>query len=312
MKTINIVLLFVLAQTFHCLGQTDMLGSQYIFEKTFVTPANYTQEDKFRIFTNYQTSTGRERAGREYVYSLAANFKADNDKSLVGINLVNTKFGQESTLLGYMNYTYNLKMTEHAVLSNGFGLGFQQYRLNLDGAEGAVGIDPALRGNIYSSKFDFRIGSTAVLHKKTYFGIAFDNVLSRYNNQTENEQDYLPVSFKRINMTFMAGNRHRLDREFDLRYEGLYTYNFGGASSMDLNAELVFAKLLGMGVAYRKFVRSEEKQVLTPNTIRPFLSLDLSRNSNLLRFNYAYGFSPHRINTVGLTTHEFGLMYVLK
>ncbi len=312
MKHINIILLFVLAQTSYCLAQTEMLNSQYIFEKTFVTPANYMQDEKFRVFTNYQTSTGQERAGREYIYSLAANFKADNDKSLVGLNLVNTKFGQESTLLGYLNYTYNLKLTENAILSNGFGLGFQQYRLDLEGAEGTMGIDPALKGNIYSSKFDFRIGSTAVLHKKTYFGLAFDNVLSRYNNQTNNELDYLPVSFKRINMTFMAGNRTGINPDFDIRYEGLYTYNFGGASSIDLNAQLVFSNLLGIGMAYHKFVRSEEKTVLSPNIIRPFLSLDVAKNSNLVRFNYAYGFSPNRINTVGLTTHEFGLTYVLK
>jgi len=92
----------------------------------------------------------------------------------------------------------------------------------------------------------------------------------------------------------------------------LYTYNFGGTSSIDLNTELVFAGRLGMGVAYRKFVKSEQRQVLSPNIIRPFLSLDISRSSNVIRFNYAYGFTPNKTNTVALTTHEFGLLYVLK
>lgn len=200
------------------LGQTEMLNSQYLFEKTFITPANFQQEEKLRVFMNHQSSTGQGRGGKEYIYSAAANYKA-NEKSLVGINVVSNQFGQENSLMGYMNYTYNILIAENATLSNGIGFGFQQYRLNLDDAQGGTVIDPTVTGNIYSSKFDFRLGATALINKKTYFGVSFDNILSNYNNQSEKEVNYTPASFRRINMTFMAGNSHRLDRDFDVHYE---------------------------------------------------------------------------------------------
>lgn len=294
-----------------CLGQTEMLNSQYLFEKTFVTPANYSQEEKLRTFMNYQTSSGRQRAGKEHMYSLAANYKI-NEKSLVGINVVNSKFGQESSLFGYMNYTYNLKMTENSFLSNGFGFGFQQYRLDMTGEQGVDPNDPLEGQNIYSSKFDFRIGTTAVINRRTYFGVAFDNVLSRYNNQNENDVNYLPVSFRRINMTFMAGNKHKLDSDFDLHYEGLYTYNFGGLSTLDLNTGVVIGGLVGAGISYRRYIRSEESEILSSGVVRPFITLKLNKNRNDFKFNYAYGFAPSRMNMVGLTTHEFGFVYAIK
>lgn len=294
-----------------CLGQTDLLNSQYLFEKTFVTPANYSQEETLRTFMNYQTSSGKARADKEYMFSLAANYKV-NEKSLVGINIVNSVFGPESSLFGYMNYTYNLKLTENSYLSNGFGFGFQQYRMNINGAEGVNPNDPLSGSNIYASKFDFRIGTTAVINKRTHFGVAFDNVLSRYNNQNERDVNYLPVSFRRINMTLMAGNKHKLDSDFDLHYEGLYTYNFGGLSTLDLNTGVLIGGLVGAGISYRRYMRTEESEILSSGVLRPFLSLNLDKNKNDFKFNYAYGFAPNRVNMVGLTTHEFGFVYSIK
>lgn len=310
MKKLNLIILFALIQTV-CQGQTDLLNSQYLFDKTFATPANFSQQEKFKAFTNYQYSSGRERAGSEYLYSLAANYKA-NEKNSVGINIVNGRFGQEATFLGYVNYTYNLKMSENAYLSNGFGFGFQQYRLNLNDALGVNQTDPVFKGSIYSSKFDFRIGSTAVVNKKLFFGVAFDNVLSRYNNQSENEVNYLPTSFRRINMTFMAGNSHELQSDLDVNYEAMYSYNFGGLSILDVNAGVRIAKLIGAGLSYRRFIRSEEGEVLSSGIIRPYLVFDLDKTKNNFRLSYAYGFSPNKVNTVGLSTHDIGIQYVLK
>lgn len=294
-----------------CWAQTDMLNSQYLFEKTFVTPANYSQKDKLRAFANYQTANGKDRGGKEYIYSMAINYKA-SEKNLVGINLVSNRFGQENSLLGYVNYTYNLKMSESSYLSNGLGFGFQQYRLNLNRQQSVNPNDPVVNGNIYSSKFDFRLGTTAVINDRTYFGIAFDNILSRYNNQNENDVNYLPSNFRRINMTAMVGNKHKLDADFDVNYEGLYTYNFGGLSTIDLNADVVIADLIGVGLSYRRYIRTEESEILSSGIIRPFLTLKMDKNRNDFRFNYAYGFAPNRINMVGLSTHEFGFTYAIK
>lgn len=292
-----------------CFAQTDMFNSQYVFEKTFITPANFTQQEKLKAFANYQTTSGNDRGGEEYIYSLAGNYKL-NEKSLFGVNIVNSKFGQESSLLGYLNYTYNLLINDNAYLSNGFGFGFQQYRLNLREAIGVDPNDPLNSGNIYSSKFDFRLGSTVVINKRTYFGVSFDNVLSRYNNQNETDVNYLPNNFRRINMTFMMGNRNSLDADIDVIYEGFYSYNFGGLSTLDLNAKVEFGNLIGGGLSYRRFIRSEEREVLTSGVIRPYLTLNVGKKNNFM-FNYAYGFSPNQINTVGLNTHEFGVAYRL-
>lgn len=311
MKKYSFLALFI-SMTVCSFAQTEMLNSQYLFEKTFVTPANFSQEETLRVFMNYQSTQGRERAGENSLYSLAANYRMKNQKSLIGVNLVNNKFGPEGTLMGYLNYTYNIQLSDDSYISNGFGLGFQQYRLDLSNAEGVIVSDPSLSGNIYSSKFDFRIGATAVLKKTGYVGVSFDNVLSRYNNQNDVAQDYLPASFKRINMAIMAGNRTALDDEFDLTYEGIYTHNFGGLKTFDLNAGVLLVKKIGVGLSYRRAVKSEEERTLGNGLVRPYLTLAVDKNNNNLRFNYAYGFAPNKINTVGINTHEFGLTYLFK
>lgn len=305
-------LVLLISMTVCSFAQTEMLNSQYLFEKTFVTPANFSQEETLRIFMNYQSTQGRERAGENSLYSLAANYRMKNQKSLIGVNLVNNKFGPEGTLMGYLNYTYNIQLSDDSYISNGFGLGFQQYRLDLSNSEGVIISDPSLSGNIYSSKFDFRIGATAVLKKTGYVGVSFDNVLSRYNNQNDVAQDYLPASFKRINMTIMAGNKTALDNEFDLTYEGIYTHNFGGIKTFDLNGGVLLVKKIGVGLSYRRAVKNEEERNLGNGLVRPYLTLALDKNNNNLKFNYAYGFASNKINTVGINTHEFGLTFLFK
>lgn len=308
MKNIKLILA-IMCCSVAAQGQTEMLNSQYLFDKTFVSPANFSQDETLRVYMNHQSAAGRDRAGGEYMYSAAVNYRADNDRNLVGLNLVSSRFGDETSLVGYVNYTFNLRLTDNAILSNGVGIGFQQYRLNLENVQGPIAVDPLVGDNIFSSKFDFRMGTTAVINQHAFLGIAFDNILSRYNNQEQGAVDYLPASFKRMNMTFMAGNGHAIDQGLDLKYEGLYTYSFGGENSIDINARAVFAKLISAGLAYKRYVRSADRQVLSYGVIRPFLSLDVARTKNKIKFNYAYGFSPNKTNTVGITTHEFGFIY---
>lgn len=311
MKKISFLALFI-SMTVCSYAQTEMLNSQYIFDKTFVTPANFSQQETLRLFTNYQTTQGKQRAGGQNLYSLAANYRLKNKKSLIGVNLVNNKFGPEGTMVGYLNYTYNIKISDDSYISNGVGLGFQQYRLDLSNAEGMTLGDPSLTGDIYSSKFDFRIGATAVIKQHGYFGVSFDNILSRYNNQNDQAVDYLPESFKRINMVLLAGNRSALDEEFDLVYEGIYTHNFGGLKTLHANVGLHLVKKIGVGISYRKDIKSEQERSLNPAVVRPYVSLAIDKGDNRLNFNYAYGIAANKVNAVGLSTHDFGLTYTFQ
>ena len=77
MKKISFLALFI-SMTVCSYAQTEMLNSQYIFDKTFVTPANFSQQETLRLFTNYQTTQGKQRAGGQNLYSLAANYRLKN------------------------------------------------------------------------------------------------------------------------------------------------------------------------------------------------------------------------------------------
>lgn len=311
MKKINLVIFFSLIQAI-CLGQTEMFNSQYLLDKTFVTPANFDQEDKLKVYMNFQNASGKERSGKENMYSASANYRLPNGKNYLGANLVRSKFGFENSTLAYVNYTHNITVNENAILSNGIGFGVQQYRLGLSDAIGVNPNDPAYKGDIYSSKFDMRLGITALLNKRSFFGVAFDNILSKYNNQNSIEDQYLPANFRRINMILMAGSKSQIASDLTLSYEGFYNYSFGGTTSLDANAKIIVGEVLAVGLAYRKWLTAPDGATTSPAVLRPFIQFDVKKSQNKLKVNYAYGFSAKKSNAVAFNTHDIGLAYILK
>lgn len=317
MKTIKYLTMLLLALASNSsIAQVEMHGSQYIIDKTYLNPAFTGTEASFSGNLHFQMNGMTQgSSANDYTFSAAGAIQIKNSKAALGFNLVKNAFGNDNYTMGYGNFVYHLPISENVSLSSGASLGVQQFNINLINLVAIQENDPALRNNVYSSNFEARLGLQTTINKKYYLGISFDNMLSFYSKK-DDFFNQVPPTFRKINMYIMGGADIPYDSGLLFQPSILFINNFGGITSVDINAVATFDKRIGVGLGLRQDIEDfqsvaigNDGKTYKQSIIRTLLRYHtpVGKNNNWVRIAYGFNFNPNAGVGLSRNSHEISL-----
>ena len=294
-------------------GQAELQGSQYLFHQTYINPAYAGAFGSFSANMHFMMKDGVGNAKNSSTMSLAADAMLPSKRLGLGLNLIRSRFGNDSYTTLYLNAAYHLQASDDLVIASGIAAGFQQFDINLSGLSVVTPGDPALGdGNLYSSKVDLRAGVYLHYLQKFYLGLSFDNLTSFYVNRSDH-RNYFPLEFRRLNLYLNAGARFEYDSGLLLRPSLLILKTFGGSSTIEGGGFLDISRNFALGIAFRYHSQAmssitEDHERYAQNVIRPMLEVNILRSGNL-RMSYGYNMNANRPGRISNAIHDFSLTY---
>lgn len=293
-------------------AQADLQQAQYLFNKIYINPAFAGTEGKVNANVFYQLNSSNAGASADsYNIAAAVDGLFPGEHSAYGVNLVRSRFGNDSYTTAYANYAYHLKLTEDLDLSSGLGMGFHQFDIDLSQLQSVTVGDPAAGNSVYSSKLDARAGIRMVFKSAFYAGVSFDNLLSVYSNKDDFKEDF-PPAFRKINLYTVVGANIKLSYGNTFKPSFLFMKTFGGATAIELNALHDYANTFAFGLSLRREIRPLNSVNTNDHSVqsilRPLLQYNVSKKNNL-KFAYCYSFNAGRPSGVSKGSHDLSVVF---
>src|SRR3546814_3810591 len=96
----------------------------------------------------------------------------------LGLNLIRSRFGNDSYTTLYLNAAYHLQATDELTIASGIAAGFQQFDINLSQlAVVTLGAPPADEGNLYSSRSEEHTSELQSLMRTSYAIFCLTNTI---------------------------------------------------------------------------------------------------------------------------------------
>ncbi|SMO67243.1 PorP/SprF family type IX secretion system membrane protein [Solitalea koreensis] len=301
-----LALLLLLSTVVH--AQQDAQFSQYMFNGIYINPAyaGYKEQMNLHAFYRSQWTGGLE--GNPETFSFVADAPANNNNVGLAVNVLKDQLGAESTLSGYLNYAYRLKVNEVSRLSFGLGAGLSQYTLDGAKLKPNQAEDPSVPQTMQSVVVpDIRAG----LYYNTdrfYAGLSTDNLIAQYMSYTKDPTILIPKKMPHYYLT--AGTLIPVSGKILLKPSFMIKEEAKGPTNIDLNAFVLFSERLWLGASYRtgiNFLKSNLQDNLSHSDA--VVALAELYISDRFRVGYAYDFSFNKFSDFNYGTHEISVGY---
>jgi type IX secretion system PorP/SprF family membrane protein len=274
-------------------AQQKMQFTQYMFNGLVINPA-YAGADEALSLTFIQRSqwSGVENAPSTQTLSAHTLFKKRHFG--IGLTIVNDRIGVHKNLSVLTNYAYHLRVGEKSYLSMGFQAGINSLKSDYASLVSAANNDPKLYDPIMSRTF-FDFGAGFYFRSpRFHFGVSAPELLP----QQFTINDTLSVELSKTNFFIFSKYRMTLNENVDLEPAGLIKYLSGVPVSFDVNINLIYRKVLTLGLSYRK---KESVDFLMKAQVSP-----------QLQFGYAYDYPIGVISRLSNGSHELMVHYLFR
>lgn len=244
-RSILVVVLMITTQVLR--AQQDPLFSQNMFNHMTVNPAFAGEQGRWMISGIYRNQwQSMEGAPETYAFNIDAPLKIKRMDGGIGFNLMNDKAGMLSTMHLMLNYSYKVRLN-FGVLSLGTKLGIVNTKI--DGEyyipDGNASDDPALnQESVSKSMFDMGLG-VFLTGNKFYSGIAISHITKPKMKVGQTGEFF----FGR-HLCVTGGYTVEISPKFDVQPSVFMNTDFI-SSQFNMNANLVFNKMIWGGVSYR-------------------------------------------------------------
>lgn len=293
LKTVLLVAMIQTLWTMESQAQQKMQFTQYMFNGLVINPA-YAGADEALSLTFLQRSqwSGVENAPNTQTFSGHTLFKKKHFGA--GITIVNDKIGVHKNLSVLTNYAYHLRVAEKSYFSMGIQAGINNLKSDYASLISTANNDPKLYDPILSRTF-FDFGAGVYFRSPRFHaGISVPELLP----QQFTINDTLSVELSKMNFFFFSRYRITLNENVDLEPSGLIKYLSGVPVSFDANINMIYRKVLTLGLSYR---RAESVDFLMKAQVTPQLQL-----------GYAYDYPIGVISRLSSGSHELMVQYVFR
>src|SRR2546428_8613263 len=309
MKKLLFFSLVLLMFTTVAYAQQDAQFSQYMFNGIYINPAYAGYKEQLNMHTFYRSQWTGGLEGHPETFSFAADAIANNNNVGLAVNILNDKLGAESTLSGYLNYAYRLKVSEVARLAFGLGAGLAQYSLDGSMLNPNQPDDPSIPKTMQSVVVpDLRAG-LYYSSDRFYAGFSTDNLISQYMSYTKDPTILIPKKMPHYYLT--AGTLIPVSEKILLKPSFMIKEEAKGPTNVDLNAFVLFNERLWLGASYRTSLNFIKKSNLQDDLTQSDAIVALAEVyiSDRFRIGYAYDFAFNKLNDFNYGTHEISLGY---
>ncbi|MCC5929527.1 MAG: type IX secretion system membrane protein PorP/SprF [Cyclobacteriaceae bacterium] len=274
-------------------GQQRPIVSQYMFNGLVLNPA-YAGRHEYTSFSamyrdQWINVPGAPQLG---VFTMQTGFKDRNVGA--GLIVANDAIGVHNDMSVYGIYSYSIEVKRGAKLSMGLQAGFNNLRSDFNRLNLPPGvIDPFLSG--VNSNFYPNFGTGLFYFDESFYaGFSVPYILT---NHRRREGDFFQDTRHSRYYYITAGKVFDMSQRVKLKPSGLLRVEENMPFAFDLNTNVYFDELVGIGASYR-FQESVA------------LIMELWINQ-YLKFSYAYDYITSDLTTYTNGTHEFMLNYRL-
>jgi type IX secretion system PorP/SprF family membrane protein len=304
MKRLRILVLALVALSglnLESQAQDQVHLSQYMLHQPFLNPASMASYQYINGALLYRKQwVGFE--GAPSVQGVNFNMPFKGRKSFLGVTVLNDQIGVNRFTDVSATYAYRIGITEKTSLS--FGLSATLAMLQSDLSEVATTQDH-LNGTVdpvYSSDtktfmapdLDFGV---YYFGSRFYVGLALPSLL---DNKIVFDSDYkndIGFDFSTLHYNISGGYKFKLSDRFDLNTSALIKLVSGSPMQFDVNAQLSYNNLFGIGASYR----SQQIIVAMANV----------KITKFFKLGYAYDYNFSELSDVSTGSHEIILIFEL-
>lgn len=274
------------------IAQQKTQFTQYMFNGLVINPAYAGSEEALSLtFIQRNQWSGIENAPSTQTLSAHTLYK--KKQIGFGITLVHDKIGVHKNLGVLTNSAYHLNISERAYLSFGIGLGVHNQKSDYASVMNGNYDPKVYNGIISTTLFDVAMGFY-FRTPKLQIGISTPELIPKRISI----HDTLSIQLSKTNFFLFSKYRITLDENIDMEPSILLKFLPGVPLSFDINMNMVFRKVLTMGVSYRK---SESIDFLLKAQI-----------TSQLQFGYSYDHGIGEIANVSSGSHELMINYLFR
>ncbi|HEY9049162.1 MAG TPA: type IX secretion system membrane protein PorP/SprF [Ohtaekwangia sp.] len=287
------LLVTVLAFTFqHSIAQQKVQFSQYMFNTLVINPAYAGADEALNLtFIHRSQWSGIDDAPTTQTLTGHTLFKKKHFG--LGATIVNDQYGVHKNLSALTDYAYHIQTGRKSFLSFGLQAGINNTRSDYASLIGGATNDPRLYTNVSETFFDFGAG-IYFRSPRWHFGFSAPQLLP----ETLSLGDTLSVRLSRAN--YFLFSKYRITQNESIEYEPsiLLKYFPGLPLSYDININMIYRKVLTLGLSYRK---EESVDFLLKAQITPQFQL-----------GYAYDHAIGNVARLANGSHELMVQYLFK
>lgn len=289
-----IVLIGVMSAVFiDSCGQQKVQFTQYMFNGLVINPA-YAGADEALSLTFIQRSqwAGVENAPETQTFSGHTLFGKRHIG--VGLTLINDKIGVHKSLNALTTYAYHLQVADRAFLSMGLQVGINRRQSDYGSLIGGATYDPRLNDvSIAKTFLDFGMGFYFRSPKLDAGFSVPELVPGRFELN-----DTVTIQLSKSPYFFFTKYRIKASDFIDVEPSVFVKYQSGIPLSYDVNANMIYRKVLTLGLSYRK-----------DESIDFLLKAQITRQ---LQIGYAYDHPIGHISMLSNGSHELMAQYVFR
>ena len=268
-------------------AQQDPMYSMYMFNHMSINPAYAGSLDHLQAVGLFRRQW-INFPGSPTTANLTVHTPMKNEQVGLGFSFINDQVGDISTNAVMAAYAYHLKF-KNSRLSLGLQAGGRNFSLNLNDIQLSPdeGFDPAFQGNI--SQWSLNFGAGAFWYSDNwYVSLGIPNLRNNILVGTEINTPYVARYATHANLS--AGFVTELSPIFSLKPSFMIKQVGGAPLQVDLNANLYWLDLIGLGISYR-----------SGDAFVGLVEIQLNRN---FRVGYAYDQTISKLSGSVGGTHE--------
>jgi type IX secretion system PorP/SprF family membrane protein len=272
-------------------AQQNPVYSQYLFNGLVLNPAYAGNQEQLDIIALYRKQWDNFE-GAPSTGTISANYRPEDSRIGIAVLAGFDQIGVHKNNRLSVNYAYKLPLGR-GMLSMGLRAGFSFLQSDFSNLTLRADNDPLLN----TSETDFNPNVGTGLYYSTndlFIGISVPQLIN--NRIREDIVTDIPIAARQARNYFInAGKVFTLNEFFKLMPSVLVSVQEGNATTLDVNANVIFDDVLTAGVSYRS------KDAIIFN-----FELKLNDNFN---FGYAYDYTTSEIGRYASGSHEIMLNY---
>jgi type IX secretion system PorP/SprF family membrane protein len=273
-------------------AQQDPMYSMYMFNPLSINPAYAGSLDQFQAVGMFRRQW-MKFPGSPGTSTCTVHGPLKNKTMGLGLSMMNDQVGYFKTTSFMVSYAYKLKL-EKTTLAFGLQTGVRNFNINLTEVELSpeYKYDAAFANNYSSWNFNFGAG-VFWYGEKWYGGLSLPHLNNHLLRDDLLNSDN--VSRLRTHMNLYGGYVFDLGSDLKLKPSVLLKSVAGSPVQMDINSNLYYQDLYGIGLSYR-----------TGNAILVLAEVKVNKN---FRLGYATDFTVNKLSGRVGATHEIMVRY---
>lgn len=274
-------------------SQQRVQFTQYMFNGLVINPA-YAGADEALSMTFIQRSQWAGVENAPETQTLSAHTLFGKRHIGLGLTIINDKIGVHKNLNALTTYAYHLQVAEKSFLSMGLQVGINRRKSDYASLIGGSTYDPRLNDVIIAKTFlDFGMG-IYFRSPKFHAGLSIPELIPGRLNVN----DSLTIQLSKSPFFLFTKYRLRANEFVEFEPSVFLKYQQGLPFSFDLNANMIYRRVLTLGLSYRK-----------DESIDFLLKAQITRQ---LQIGYSYDHPIGHISLLSNGSHELMVQYLFR